>query len=136
MARMISVLLALAALAVAGCGGSSSNSSSSDTSAATTSAAAPSTTAGSTTTATSGAVTVTMKNIQFAPKSVTVKKGQTVKWVNEDAVDHNVVATSGGSFKSSNFGQGGTYSQTFKTAGTVEYVCTIHPGMGGTVIVK
>jgi len=76
-----------------------------------------------------------MKNIQFAPKSVTAKVGQTVKWTNDDSVDHNVTATSGATFKSSTFGQGASYSQKLTKAGTIKYVCTIHPGMEGTIIV-
>jgi len=76
-----------------------------------------------------------MKNIQFAPTSVTAKVGQTVKWTNDDSVDHNVTAKSGATFKSSNFGQGGTYSFKAAKAGTISYVCTIHPGMVGTIIV-
>jgi len=76
-----------------------------------------------------------MKNIQFAPKSVTAKVGQTVKWTNDDSVDHNVTATSGETFKSSNFGQGANYSHKLTKAGTVKYVCTIHPGMEGTIVV-
>jgi plastocyanin len=76
-----------------------------------------------------------MKNIAFAPTSVTVKVGQKITWTNDDSVDHNVTAKSGASFASSNFGQGGTYSYTPTKAGTITYVCTIHPGMDGTIIV-
>jgi plastocyanin len=76
-----------------------------------------------------------MKNIQFTPKSITAKVGQTVKWTNDDSVDHNVTATSGETFKSSTFGQGATYSHKLAKAGTIKYVCTIHPGMEGTIIV-
>jgi plastocyanin len=76
-----------------------------------------------------------MKNIQFVPKSVTAKVGQTVKWTNNDSVDHNVTATSGETFKSKTFGQGGTYSYKLDKAGTIKYVCTIHPGMDGTIVV-
>lgn len=131
MKRLYSVAacLALGGALVAGCGSSSSSSSKSGTSstpAASTPAAAP---AGGAT------VAVSMKNIQFAPKSVTAKVGQTVKWTNDDSVDHNVTATSGATFKSSTFGQGASYSQKLTKAGTIKYVCTIHPGMEGTIIV-
>jgi plastocyanin len=136
MKRLYSVAacLALGGALAAGCGSSSSsssNSSSASTPAATpansTPAAAPA--AGAT------ALAVSMKNIQFAPKSVTAKVGQTIKWTNNDSVDHNVTAKSGATFKSSNFGQGGTYSFKPTKAGTITYVCTIHPGMDGTIIV-
>jgi plastocyanin len=138
MKRLYSVAacLALGGALVAGCG--SSSSSSKTTSSATPAASAP---AKSTSTpaaapaATSAAVPVTMLNIQFNPKSVTAKVGQTVKWTNQDSVDHNVTATSGETFKSKNFGKGGTYVYKLDKAGTIQYVCTIHPGMTGTIVV-
>ena len=116
-------LLALVAALAAGCGGGGSSSSTA------TASSKPASSGG-------GAVTVDMKNIQFAPKDVTVKTGQTITWRNDDTVDHNVTATSGASFKSKNFGNGGTFSFKAAKAGTVKYVCTIHPGMTGTIIVR
>jgi plastocyanin len=135
MKRLYSVAacLALGGALVAGCG--SSSSSSSNSSSSSTPAAAPATSTPAAAPAAGAAVAVSMKNIQFAPKSVTAKVGQTVKWTNDDSVDHNVTATSGETFKSSTFGQGATYSHKLTKAGTIKYVCTIHPGMEGTIIV-
>jgi len=135
MKRLYSVAacLVLGGALVAGCG--SSSSSSSNSSSNSTPAAAPATSTPAAAPAAGGTISVSMKNIQFVPKSVTAKVGQTVKWTNDDSVDHNVTATSGGTFKSSNFGQGSTYSTKLAKAGTVQYVCTIHPGMTGTVTV-
>jgi plastocyanin len=76
-----------------------------------------------------------MKNIQFAPNDATVKVGTKVTWTNDDSVDHNVTAKSGADFKSSDFGNGGTYTFTPKQAGTIKYTCTLHPGMDGTLTV-
>jgi plastocyanin len=76
-----------------------------------------------------------MKNIQFAPKDVTVKVGQTVKWVNQDTVDHDVKADSG-QFKSGLFGKGQSFEWKADKAGTVSYVCTVHPGMTGKITVQ
>jgi plastocyanin len=46
----------------------------------------------------------------------------------------------GADFKSGapgSMAQGDTFSQTFKTPGTIEYVCMVHaPGMAGTITVK
>jgi plastocyanin len=130
MKRLLSTVtvLALGAALVAGCGGSSSSSKS-------TSSAAPSSTGAAAAPAAGGATTVSMKNIQFSPKSITAKVGQTVTWTNDDAVDHNVLATSGATFKSSIIGQGKTYSTKLTKAGTIQYVCTIHPGMSGMIVV-
>jgi plastocyanin len=77
-----------------------------------------------------------MQNIAFDPKAVTVKVGQKVTWTNEDTVDHNVTSQSGETIKSDNFGKGGTFSFTPKKAGTIKYVCTIHPGMTATLTVS
>jgi plastocyanin len=79
-----------------------------------------------------GATTVTMKNIQFDPATVDVKVGGTVKWVNEDTVEHDAVAD-GWQFKSELFGKGQTFEYKPTKAGSIHYVCTVHPGMEGTL---
>jgi plastocyanin len=78
-------------------------------------------------------VPVSMQGLRFHPTAVSVKTGQTVVWTNDDSVDHNVTATSGGTFHSLAFGHGGTYRFVAKRAGTVKYVCTLHPGMVGSI---
>src|SRR5947208_1103869 len=102
-----------------------------------TTAPAPCTSGGQ---ATAGVTKVDMKNIQFTPKTVTVKKGTTVEWTNNDSVNHDVSKSTGPgpnfSSGSGNLGAGDTYTVTFKTAGTVQYQCTVHPGMTGTIVVK
>ena len=130
MSRILAILTVAAALvALTGCGSSSSSSSSSTPAASTpaTTTAAP---------AATGGAAVTMQNIAFAPPVISVKVGQTVKWTNQDSVDHNVTATKGATFKSDNFGKGGTFTWKAGKAGTVSYVCTIHPGMDGKIIVS
>ena len=135
MKRLYSVVacLALGGVLVAGCGSSSSSSKSNSNS--TPAAAPPTTSTAAAKPAAGGTVAISMKNIQFVPKSMTAKVGQTVKWTNDDTVGHNVIATSGATFKSSTVGQGGTYSFKASKAGTIQYVCTIHPGMTGTIVV-
>ena len=118
------------ALIVAGCGGSDDSSSSSSTE------KKPSASSGGGST-----VSVSLKNIAFAPKSVTVKKGGTVKWTNDDSVGHDVTKESGPGpkFKSGPAGgmqQGDTFQQKFTTPGTIKYECTVHPNMKASVTVK
>ena len=123
-------MLAVFALAAAGCGSSSNNTSSTPST-----PAAPASSGTSSTASSSGGgktVTIDMKNIQFNPTSATVKVGQTVKWVNQDSVPHNV---QGGPLHSSTFGQGGSYTFTPKKAETISYVCTVHPNMKATLTV-
>jgi plastocyanin len=123
------ILLALGAvlavaLAVAGCGGGGNSSSSASTS----TPAASSSSSG-------GGVQIKMQNIAFSPNATTIKVGQKVTWTNDDSTNHNVTAQSGASFKSKDFGNGGTFSFTPTKAGTIKYVCTIHPGMTATLTV-
>ncbi|MFL5781992.1 MAG: plastocyanin/azurin family copper-binding protein [Thermoleophilaceae bacterium] len=84
----------------------------------------------------SGPPSIGMKDLRFHPASLSVKVGQKVTWKNEDTVDHNVTAKSGAKFMSQAFGGGGSYSYTPRSAGTIKYVCTLHPGMDGTVVVR
>ncbi len=123
--RLIVSLLACAA--IAGCGSSSSSKSKSTS----TSSGQPAASSSSS----SGTVTVKAANFAFDPKSVTVKKGQTVKWVNEDSAPHNVTSDDG-TLKSKDFSQGGSFTYKATKAGTFNYVCTIHPQMKATLIVQ
>jgi plastocyanin len=80
---------------------------------------------------------VLMKDIEFVPEDITVKVGETITWVNQDSVPHNVVnAQEGEQPKSELFNEGGTYEFTPTEAGKIDYVCTIHPGMDGTITVE
>ena len=83
-----------------------------------------------------GGTQVVMEGIKFNPASVTVSAGDTVTWTNEDNVGHDVT---GDGFKSGDPGalqNGDTFEHTFDKAGTFDYVCTVHPGMEGSVKVK
>jgi plastocyanin len=115
------------ALAFSACGGGGGGGSTSTT--------ASSASTSSSSSAGGGAVQIKMQNIAFSPKATTVKVGDKVTWTNDDTVDHNVTANSGADFKSKDFGKGGTFSFTPDKAGTIKYVCTIHPGMVGTLTV-
>jgi plastocyanin len=114
--RILLPAVAAAALAAAGCGGDDNNSNSNG--------------GGSEPPAQS---TVGMKNIKFQPESIRVKVGQEITWTNDESVPHDVAATSGADFQSETFGQGGTFKFTPAKAGTIEYECTLHPGMDGTI---
>ncbi len=81
----------------------------------------------------------------FVPKNITIKPGDTVRWVNNDFLTHDVRAD-GGSFSSA--GQypqfipaGATYQHTFTNEGSFPYYCILHGtpggiGMSGTVTVS
>jgi plastocyanin len=81
-----------------------------------------------------GASAVTIQNFAFNPPTLTVKVGTEVTWTNQDSTTHTVTFDTGGA-KSGNLAQGATYKQTFSSAGTLTYHCSIHPTMTATVTV-
>ena len=101
------------------------------TSAATAAAGSP--TAAGTTAA--QATSVTIKDFQFTPATVTIKVGGAVTWTNDGPSTHDVTADDG-SFKSGSLATGKTYTRTFDTAGTFDYHCGIHPTMKAQVVVQ
>jgi plastocyanin len=117
---------------LAGCGGDDNNDSGGDS----TSTPAATTTGGGGGGGGGGTVDVSIKDIKFAPHDVTVKVGQTVHWTNDDPVPHTVTATSGAKFDSGTVNGGGTFDFKATKAGTIKYVCTIHPGQDGTITVQ
>lgn len=80
---------------------------------------------------------VTISNFAFSPASITVKAGTTVTWTNQDQDAHTVSFKSGpeSGQTSPPLQMGNTYRHTFAQAGTVSYICSIHPFMKGTVVV-
>ena len=90
---------------------------------------------GGTPTTTSSGNTVVIKNFAFDPAALTVNSGDTVTWVNQDTVPHQV-ASDTGEFESAVLSPGESYSHTFSTAGTHPYHCAIHQSMTATVTVQ
>jgi len=129
-ARRLGGALALVlALAAAGCG-TGSDLQSSSTSASTQQANAGNP-GGKT-------VSVVMKSLDFSPLGVKAHVGDTVTWLNEDQAPHNVTYVSGPRFRSSQRRMriGDRFSVTLNTAGTIHYVCTLHPWMQATIVVS
>jgi amicyanin len=106
----------------------------------------PTPTTGTTPTATSAGsgqmVSITRDSsgsFAFSPTTLTIKVGSTVTWTNMTPAPHTVTSDDGKSFDSGLSNpiapSGGTYSFTFKQAGTFSYHCQIHPYMKATIIV-
>ncbi|WP_222430774.1 multicopper oxidase domain-containing protein [Cohnella terricola] len=70
----------------------------------------------------------------FMPAKLTIKKGQTVKWVNKDTQIHTVYDLQD-KFNSPNILPNAEFSYTFAETGTYTYYCSTHPSMVGEVIV-
>jgi plastocyanin len=79
------------------------------------------------------AANVKIANFAFKPGTIHVKRGQTIRFVNADSTAHTVTATKGAKFDSGNLKPGKSFSVKAAKAGTIHYVCLIHPGMKGTI---
>ena len=96
----------------------------------------PATAAGEPPRATAAATTtVVLKDIAFRPGSVGVRRGDTVRWVWRDGTTRHNVVFRRSSVRSAVKSQG-SYRRTFRRRGTFAYVCTLHPGMDGKVVVR
>ncbi len=78
--------------------------------------------------------TVTIEGMQFTPADLTVKKGDTVVWVNKDLFPHT--ATASGTFDSKSIAEGASWQFTPAATGVFPYTCTFHPTMKGTLRVE
>lgn len=74
---------------------------------------------------------VTVEDNRFGPRVVQVNRGTTVTWTWMGDRDHNVV---GEGFQS-DLQSEGAFTHTFDTMGSFRYLCTLHGGMTGAVIV-
>jgi plastocyanin len=79
---------------------------------------------------------VVIDNFSFSPKTFTVPVGATVTWTNHDSVAHVVTSADDQFKKSPALKTGQRFANTFATAGTYSYFCSIHPRMTGKIIVK
>ena len=80
--------------------------------------------------------TVVIKNFAFGPATMVVAPGTKISVENDDRAPHTVTAVNK-SFDTGTIsgGQRGEFTAP-NTPGTYPYVCTIHPSMTGTLIVK
>jgi plastocyanin len=73
---------------------------------------------------------VSQKGKSFSLKKLTVKTGDTVKFVNEDPFSHSVFSVSPAkNFDLGTYPQGGAKTVKFDKPGVVEVECAVHPGM-------
>jgi plastocyanin len=77
-----------------------------------------------------GTVTVNLKDFEFVPKELTVKKGTVVTFVNQDRAKHTVTADDR-KFASGDLPSGKSFTMTFNDPGTFPYYCEFHGDKGG-----
>ncbi len=80
----------------------------------------------------SASATVSMGDNFYSPASVSIAAGDTVTWNNNGQAPHSATADNG-SFDTGVFNSGQSRSETFNSAGTFTYFCTIHANMHGSV---
>jgi plastocyanin len=78
--------------------------------------------------------TVVIEGAAYAPEALSVKRGDTVVWVNKDPFPHTVTAK--GAFDSHDIAPGKRWEYTARKSGEYPYACTLHPNMKGTLDVE
>ena len=76
--------------------------------------------------------TVAISGFAYKPATLRTTVGKAVTWRNDDAAPHTASAAG---FSSPQLAKGDTYRRRFARAGTYAYVCALHPGMRGKVVV-
>ena len=71
---------------------------------------------------------------RYEPAAITVKRGETVTFVNRDPFPHTVTAA--GKFDSGSIAANASWSFRAREAGEHAYICTLHPNMKGTIRVQ
>ena len=79
--------------------------------------------------------TISIHEFMFSPTSVTVTAGTTVHWKNLDPEPHTIRSVDA-TFKSDALDENDSFQFKFDKPGTYRYVCSIHPQMLGTIVVK
>jgi plastocyanin len=78
---------------------------------------------------------VAIKPGGFVPATRTIQTGDSIRWRNDDTVNHQVVADNG-HFASPVLRPRQTYTRTFTTAGTFRYRDALEPSERGTIVVQ
>jgi plastocyanin len=81
--------------------------------------------------------TVVQKGRAFRPSEVTIGRGESLTFTNDDEFIHQIYSQGGGfSFDTDEKAPGENLTETFTAAGTFEVRCHIHPKMKLVVHVK
>jgi plastocyanin len=82
-----------------------------------------------------GGTEIAIEGFCFTPTVLYADPGDTVTWTNKDGLKHNVAGANmaWGSYEALRTNRSASY--LFSKAGVYSYVCTMHPGMVGTVVI-
>src|SRR6266576_1296159 len=78
---------------------------------------------------------IEIKDFNFSPKTLTVKSGEKITWINRDDEPHTVVSVEKQFKKSSALDTDQIFTITAGAPGTYTYFCSVHPKMTGTIVV-
>lgn len=78
--------------------------------------------------------TVILQQMKFNPAELTVNKGDTIVWINNDLVDHNVTSLRDKFFYSDTLKVGSSWK--WVVTDSAAYFCSIHPSMLGKILIK
>lgn len=82
-------------------------------------------------------VEMIQKNKSFSAKEIKIKKGDSIKFTNQDPFFHNIFSLSATkAFDLGSYGNGESKSVVFDKAGQVDVECAIHPSMQLSVTVE
>lgn len=76
---------------------------------------------------------VEIRAFQFDPDTLRVAPGDTIVWINQDAVPHTATAEDG-AWDSGAIAAGDSWSRVVEGTGTQSYFCTFHPTMRGVIV--
>jgi plastocyanin len=79
---------------------------------------------------------VIIEHMEYIPATITVEKGTTITWTNNQVIPHSVTSDITDMFDSETLHKGESFSYTFNNSGTFSYYCKHHSKMHGTVIVQ
>lgn len=81
-----------------------------------------------------GTDTVIIKAMSFNPPELTVQKGDTVIWINQDLVAHDVTSDKANAFYSDTLQVGDSWKMAIEDSAS--YHCSIHPTMLGKILIS
>ena len=79
---------------------------------------------------------IEIKDFAFNPKTITVKAGEKITWINRDEEPHTIVSVEKQFKKSTALDTDQEFTITAGTPGTYTYYCSVHPKMTGTIVVE
>lgn len=79
--------------------------------------------------------TVIVDASRFTPARLTVAPGDTIVWKNVDMFPHTATSKVG-VFDSKEIAPGKSWAHVVKRKGVLDYLCTLHPSMKGSIRIR